>query len=1308
MHLDMQLPLSPPPVPPAATQFAFLTWDAALGRRLCPLATFGSRAETPTAAPLTSRLVCVDPPRADCDAPLVNASEVRGAVALVVRGGCSFAQKARRVQASGAVAMILANNTREEPFAAFTMGESEEERLGSGQLEPITIPCVMMSLFDVRQLFKQFPPSVKTGVMQIEIMDFEKSEEARTILHECERQRQIAMQNQGDANGGAGLDNGGGGWGAIKRKTSSIMKLLEPQAMVSQPINPSENAALWQPQQVAAGVMDTGSVPISSPSAQDSPVLTSAMSARKEPTAGPFATSTISKAPLFAFVQWSTHADSYQHQYAPLADFGLAGNNTIYQGQLVRCDPILADEATLRNARELSDAIALVKRGACTFPTKLERIQRCDAVAAIVGNDDTSDPEAAFVMTVDQIRVDHVTIPSVMVSLAIFEQLVAEKVRFVRILCFSGEAAASFMANAGQSVSLMEIPMPIGTGARDKDDDEALLRFHEACRDGDHGACQRILDESCSDDSERRELVRMCDVNHLTALHHASAGGNEFILSLLIQLGAPVDAVDIAMQTPLHIACLHGHGSCVRGLVKAGATHLAAGNRCALTTKQNIGGSTPLHYAAAAGSTDCLEVLLTVNSRVDESGKYLFDGVSLADNDGATPLHIACRNANTDCAMYLIAANADLDAVDNSGCTPLHVCCEMVNDPEFEAASLHVIEKLVSAGASMHEHREVTSETGEHLDALLLDIVESKTLRRELEVMYLRHEAQRSQRESSDVERENAQLKSQLSELETQVKQVVAHNLASQVADEKRQRAFEAQQTQIEQLHVQMKTIIQVLHSHTGGSPSSSLPGTLSTASLSIPSQSSFSLLGGEKKRQLESSTTGSDGEENEEALAQEAALARDLGKKFCREQKLAIAEMYFEKSLELFPLPGVHRLLEQVRKLQHDATVSEQQHKSLKTCRAMNRTRAAQTMSKSKLIQQLRKTLSQSTNAPPRVLESIEREIHKLVALQEGSTEFEMARKWIEWLVMLPWGDPLSGLQNADFYLANRDIFQQVSLLEQEEQSRHLQRAARTIQKAFREHYSVQMLTRSIAATRIQSVFRRHFTRREYRRLLRNTDSVTRGGENRLRGAQSGSDDASWSAKHDEDVEASVDYSTTLDPAVRAKLRHSKTASVVVGAHFVPGSPDLNRSRVEGHAGSSSPFHVLQLVRSESNGSVLAVGGGVLPGPGHHRPPVYFVWSRWGDSTSSEPSQCSLSGPYELLGTAQQRYKRVFSEQLQKFVVIQPSSPPTFPPSASSSAIRQEAKAPSLQPKDMFQTHEWSARRDSSMSRFQLSTLSA
>uniref|UniRef100_K3WN13 PA domain-containing protein n=1 Tax=Globisporangium ultimum (strain ATCC 200006 / CBS 805.95 / DAOM BR144) TaxID=431595 RepID=K3WN13_GLOUD len=944
----------------------------------------------------------------------------------------------------------------------------------------------------------------------------------------------------------------------------------------------------------------------------------------------------VAKSPLFAFVQWSSDSSFYQYHYAPLSDFCLAGNNTIYEGKLVACDPILADEPQLRNAHDLSNAIALVKRGACTFPAKLERIQCCGAIAAIVGNDDVKNPDAAFMMSVDKIKVDHVTIPSVMVSLNIFEQLVAEKVSYIRILCFSGKSAAAFMLNTGNSISLTEVPLPSGTGGSEEDD--VLRQFHEACRQGDHGGCQRILDENCSDDLEKRELVKRMDVNHLMALHHACVGGNEHVVSLLTRIGASVDSMDIAIQTPLHVACLHGHSSCVRRLVQAGAAQPAVGDIGSMTMKQNIGGSTPLHYAAAAGSTDCLEILLTANARVDVDGKYLFDGVNVVDNDGATPLHIACRSAHTDCSMYLIAANANLDAVDKSGYTPLRICCEMVNEPEFETASLHVIEKLVSAGAAMRERHDKQGVIDSN--SLFLDHIESKTLKRELEVMYLRHESQLSQRRFESSQQEISILKAQISQMQIEVKHLAEQNALVLKTDAVRTNSIQAQQVQIDQLHVQMKTILQLLQSQNEGSTSTA------------------------------STVCGPD----EETLAQEAALARDLGKKFCREKKFTIAEMYFEKSLELFPLPGVQRLVQQAKRLHRDAEQCKKS--SVVSCLSEKRI-----LGKAKLIEEFRKSFAKS-NAPDRVRQSIEREVSKLDSLQEGSSEFEMAQKWIEWLVMLPWGDPFSGLQNAEFYLSNPDIFEQIDALEEEERRRHLDLAARTIQRAFCEHYSGHMLRRSIASVCIQSAVRGFLARRTKRVLLqqRYDDENQRG--------RSGNFDVGtgdYTDTQETAIVRPVDYSSCVDPAALTRLR-CKNSKVVAGVHFIQVSHDM---RAKLHSPSGSPFHVLQLVRAKPTGK-MDVSGALTISTGR-KSDLYFVWSRWrDDSTNNNSCQCVLSGPYDQLGPAQQRYERIFREQHQKQFVIAPpliEDSPTWP-------LRSSDKPSGVQ--------------DSSGSRIQLSTLSA
>ena len=74
------------------------------------------------------------PPLAD--APLENPHELEGGLALVVRGGVNFVQKARAVQTAGAVGLIVLN-TEEENFVP-TAPEGDEA-------SDITIPVVCVS-----------------------------------------------------------------------------------------------------------------------------------------------------------------------------------------------------------------------------------------------------------------------------------------------------------------------------------------------------------------------------------------------------------------------------------------------------------------------------------------------------------------------------------------------------------------------------------------------------------------------------------------------------------------------------------------------------------------------------------------------------------------------------------------------------------------------------------------------------------------------------------------------------------------------------------------------------------------------------------------------------------------------------------------------------------------------------------------------------------------------------------------------------------------------------------------------------------
>ena len=77
------------------------------------------------------------PSATDACSTLTNAADVAGNVALVDRGTCDFVQKARIVQAAGAIALVIANNV------------SDPSALGMAGTDPsVTIPTVSVTQAD--------------------------------------------------------------------------------------------------------------------------------------------------------------------------------------------------------------------------------------------------------------------------------------------------------------------------------------------------------------------------------------------------------------------------------------------------------------------------------------------------------------------------------------------------------------------------------------------------------------------------------------------------------------------------------------------------------------------------------------------------------------------------------------------------------------------------------------------------------------------------------------------------------------------------------------------------------------------------------------------------------------------------------------------------------------------------------------------------------------------------------------------------------------------------------------------------------
>jgi ankyrin repeat protein len=694
------------------------------------------------------------------------------------------------------------------------------------------------------------------------------------------------------------------------------------------------------------------------------------------------------------------------------------------------------------------------------------------------------------------------------------------------------------------------------------------------------------------DPKAREALVRANDGYMSNSLHHACIGGNANIVSLLLKNGAQMNTVDVGIQTPLHYACMYGHMNCVQVLLQAGISAASTAAGTAFINTTNIGGRTPLHYACSSGSAKCVELLLTMNAHMAEGGKYVFEGLNLQDNDGATPLHLACRKVHADCALYLIAANASLDIVDMKGESPLLIVCEKINEPKHSFAALHVVEKLMSAGADVQEKTELNEER-----KLVIDRIHSKNLRRELEILYLRQEVQRSRKKNDILSNELLQAQEHLKHLHQSQIQLKQFLEKQKLLYEQTSSDLHQKQSEIEQLQCQVKNILQFLQAV----PIGTIPQVPANVS-PINGLTNFAIPGVYSN------------EISEEEKAQEAALARDIAKKHYRNKKYAIAESYFEKSLEIFPLPGVYRMLVQTRqqRLEIDKLleVERQQQQHLQT--------------KETLMNEFRKAMA-NCKAPPHAIQSIENELQKMEHLEQDSAQFSMAQKWLEWLLSLPWETSTYFTKDsAGFHM---EVFTKIEEIERENARAKESVAARVIQNAFREHFAVHLMNREKAAALVQAAWRGYRVRGQWEEITQKQIGLRfLARKEKETSAQVFTKEviykkAECSLKDSicKEPVKPVNYETDIDPKALSRLAaREKTSSI---------KQDIAESMITlGRAahlidGSLSSFHITQLIELQPLNQ-------------------YYIWYRWGKDTSQQ-CESVLRGPYEEPEVAENEYEK-------------------------------------------------------------------
>lgn len=130
------------------------------------------------------------------------------------------------------------------------------------------------------------------------------------------------------------------------------------------------------------------------------------------------------------------------------------------------------------------------------------------------------------------------------------------------------------------------------------------------------------------------------------------------VLSVLLALGAEVNARDAAGQTPLHRALATTRW--VSGTVRAEVTSALLDAGSDPTTRDSLG-STPLHISPASAVPLLVAVGADVNAR---------------DSGGQTPLHIALSRGDFAKVRSLLQLGADTAAVDGAGNTANPIACE--------------------------------------------------------------------------------------------------------------------------------------------------------------------------------------------------------------------------------------------------------------------------------------------------------------------------------------------------------------------------------------------------------------------------------------------------------------------------------------------------------------------------------------------------------------------------------------------------------------------------------------------------------
>ncbi len=321
--------------------------------------------------------------------------------------------------------------------------------------------------------------------------------------------------------------------------------------------------------------------------------------------------------------------------------------------------------------------IVLIERGLISFVQKYEFAIKAGAVAVIIANNDTANPDSVVLPTG---TINNLPMIKIMQSM-IFPPIImisynsCEKIK----QCFKASPNSKINVTISPINSTYELDtltnLELGICARG------------CCIFGYEELLSKIIkegkkrDEASENSNNLLEILRDEDIDRgANLLHVACENRYGIIVAMLLRYGFDTSTVKNDGYCPLHISCELGDVECVSLLA-----------RTAYLDQTHPVGWTPMHICCKYNYIELLELLILNGANLNPQAV-----------DYCTPLHIAVIHNSDDCLVKLLQAGANYKYRNLKGLTALDMALYTSKINTIQIISSHINNDIVPASPTTY------------------------------------------------------------------------------------------------------------------------------------------------------------------------------------------------------------------------------------------------------------------------------------------------------------------------------------------------------------------------------------------------------------------------------------------------------------------------------------------------------------------------------------------------------------------------------------------------------------------------------